>query len=287
MNPRRPAVDSVKGFTLVELVIVITLTGIVVVLVSTMVGRQMLGYVDTARRADMMGKLDIALEQVTRDLRNAAPYSIRISSGTAVEWVPIESWGRYRKLPDADPDAVLDFSKPDDRFEVLYGNAMPAIPAGARILIGNTDAMGVDGINVYGDPSGGSLVPAGSNVITPDTVTVTRSGNDLLLSPAFQFSLASLASRFYVVTGAVSYVCSGGAIHRYGPYGIQNTQPTNAGVAPLSTASDALLVDGLSSCQFGYSAIDSQRGQLSVSLTLQDGGDSVTSTHIINIENRP
>ena len=69
MNPHRPAVECAGGFTLVELVIVIALTGVVAVLASTMVGNQMLGYVDTARRAELMAKANMAMQHIARDLR--------------------------------------------------------------------------------------------------------------------------------------------------------------------------------------------------------------------------
>ena len=287
MNPRLPAPECSRGFTLVELIIVIVLTGIVAVMASNMIGQQMQGYVDMSRRAALVTKADIALQHIARDLSNAAPYSIRINGGTALEWVPVIDWGRYRKLPDTDQSAVLDFSKPDDLFEVLVASTMPSVPANARILIGNTDAMGVDGINVYGDTSTGTLVPAGSNVITPTTVAVAASGNDITLSPAFQFSLASVASRFYVVSSAASYICSGGAIHRYSDYQIQKSQPVSEAGSPLSGAVSALLLDGVSACQFDYSALDAERGQVVIRLQLQDGGESINATRIINIENRP
>ena len=56
-----PRVVEHSGFTLVELVIAISLMGVVSVLVTTMVGNQMLGYVDTARRAELVAKADMAL----------------------------------------------------------------------------------------------------------------------------------------------------------------------------------------------------------------------------------
>ncbi len=287
MKARRPAAECAGGFTLVELVIVIALTGVVAVLASTLVGNQMQGYVDTARRAELMAKADMALQHIARDVRSAVPYSVRVSGGTALEWVPVQAWGRYRKLAGASEDAVLDFSRPDNQFEVLYGSSMPALPASARVVIGNSDAPGVDGINLYGDVSAGALVPAGSHVITPTSVSVASSGNNITLTPAFQFSLASLASRFYLVNGASSYVCSGDSIMRYAGYGLQKTQPVNTAAAPLSSASSALLLDGVASCQFGYSAVDATYGMLSVQLSLQQDNETVTMTRLISIENRP
>lgn len=287
MNQHRPAVECTGGFTLVELVIVIALTGVVAVLASTMVGNQMLGYVDTARRAELMAKADMAMQHIARDLRGAVPYSIRVSGGSALEWVPVQSWGRYRKRANVSEDAALDFSLPDNSFEVFFGTAMLAIPANAQLVIGNTDAAGIDGINLYGDVSTGALVPAGSHVITPASVSVGSSGNAITLSPSFQFALASLASRFYVVNGAASYVCSGNTVTRFSGYALQKSQPVNAAAAPLSTSTSALLLDGVASCQFGYTAVDATYGMLSVQLRLQEGNETVTMTRMISIENRP
>lgn len=287
MNLFPRAVEIPRGFTLVELVMVIALTGVVVVMASTIIGNQMSGYMDTARRATMTAKADMALQQMARDLRNAVPYSIRVSGGTALEWVPIRHWGRYRKLPDASASGVLDFSRPDDAFDVLFATALPTITSSMRLVIGNTDAAGVDGINVYGDVSNGALVPAGSHVITPTSVTLGTSASGIRLTPSFQFALASLAARFYLVEGAASYVCSAGSVTRYSGYAPQKSQPVSGAAPPLNSSAQALLLDGVSSCQFGYTALDATHGVVSVQLRLQDSGETISMTRMIAIENRP
>jgi len=290
MKQQQPVSESVGGFTLVELVIVIALTGVVAVLASVLVGNQMLGYVDTARRASLMAKADMALQHIARDLRGAVPYSIRISGGTALEWVPISSWGRYRKLPEnsgINESAALDFSRADSSFQVLYGSAMPTVSSGMRLVIGNMDAPGVDGVNLYGNVSAGTLVPAGSHVITPTSLILGTSGNNITLTPAFQFSQASLASRFYLINGGASYVCNAGVVRRYTGYTLQKAQPVNGAIAPLSTASSAMLLDGVSSCQFGYTALDATYGVVSIQLRLQEGSEIVSMSRMITIENRP
>ncbi len=288
MKVNRPAVKH-NGFTLVELVISISLMGVVAVLVSTMIGNQMLGYVDTARRADLVAQADMALQMIARDLRNAVPHSVRVSGGSAIEWVPVQEWGRYRARPDAslaDPalaeTAMVDFSTADTAFEVLHAGTMPSLPAGGRIVIGNTPAQGADGVNVYGGISDGTLVPVGSHVITPTSVSLGISGNQITLAPGFQFALSSTAGRFYLVNNAASYICSGGSIVRYGGYPIQTSQPTSAPTG----ANSALLIDGVSSCQFGYSAIDATYGMFTVTLQVTTDGESVTLFRTITIENR-
>lgn len=278
-----------SGFTLVELVIAISLMGVVAALVSTMIGNQMLGYVDTARRADLVARADMALQMIARDLRSAVPYSVRVSGGNAIEWVPVLDWGRYRKRIDptvSDPVAAamatLDFTALDTGFDVLHPAGMPTLPANGRIVMGNTAAMGVDGVNIYGSPSVGSLVPAGSHVITPSTLNVGVTGNQITLTPGFQFAMGSAAGRFYLVNYAASYICSGGSITRYANYGIQSSQPASA---PFGSSA-ALLIDGITSCQFSYTAIDATFGMVTVTLQVTDSGESVTLTRAITIENR-
>jgi len=284
-----PRVVNHAGFTLVELVIAISLMGVVSVLVTTMVGNQMLGYVDTARRADLVARADMALQVMARDLRNAVPYSVRVSGGNAVEWVPMLDWGRYRKHADsahADPvaaqAATVDFSAADTVFDVLHTGTMPILPANARLVMGNTSAMGTAGVNLYGGTGSGVLVPAGSHVITPIGMNVAISGNQITLAPGFQFALGSAAGRFYLVNDAASYLCTSDTITRYGGYTIQSSQPTSA----PSGAESALLIDGVTSCQFGYTAIDATFGMLTISLQITDAGESVTLVRSITIENR-
>ncbi|MCK5790078.1 MAG: prepilin-type N-terminal cleavage/methylation domain-containing protein [Ketobacter sp.] len=284
-----PRVVEHSGFTLVELVIAISLMGVVSVLVTTMVGNQMLGYVDTARRAELVAKADMALQVMARDLRNAVPHSIRVSGGNALEWVPVQDWGRYRKRPDsslADPVAAqvatLDFSTLDTEFDVLHSGTMPALPANARVVVGNTSAMGSAGINLYAGSGSGTLVPLGSHVITPSGVIPAISGNQITLAPGFQFALGSAAGRFYLVNNAASYLCNGTSITRYGGYPIQSSQPTSAPVG----SSAALLIDGVTLCQFGYTTLDATYGMLTISLQVTDSGESVTLVRSITIENR-
>ncbi|MAR91891.1 MAG: prepilin-type N-terminal cleavage/methylation domain-containing protein [Pseudomonadota bacterium] len=283
MKAIRPAVNSQRGFTLVELIIVITLLGVVGVLATTMVGNQMQGYVDTARRAALVAKADGALRQLARDLRNAVPFSVR-TNGTAIEWTPIEDFGRYRKLPGSGGD-LLDFSAPDSQFDII--GPLPAVGAGNRLVVGNSD-LAASGYNLYQAASDGSSLPAGAHVITGTAITPSLAGSTLSLSAPFQFSQDSIASRFYVVSGGASYVCNTGTgeLTRYSGYTLQAAQPTNPAAAPLSSASTALLVDSVSACSFGYSAVDALNGIVTLVLTLSDQGESVTLVRFIHVENR-
>ena len=287
---------NTKGFTLIELIIVITLTGIVAVFISTITGNQMAAYVDVSARANLVNLAESSLRRMGRDLHNAVPNSVRVSAN-AIEFVPIISAGRYRSAPSALASSDhLDFSTSDASFQVMGNLTQPAL--GSRLVIYNfswVDGSGpVAGVNLFGSASAGVLSPAGSHVISPvgNEISITDNGvNDLVtLDSAFQFAFNSPSKRFYVVNGAASFICdaSAGEIRRYAGYGIQSTQPTNGAAAPLSGASSsALLVDHVEACTLSYSPGTSQRkGIVTIILTLLDNGERVRLVHQVHVGNR-
>src|SRR5918999_3289563 len=114
-----------RGVTLIEMVIVITITAIIASGVAVFISRPFEGYVDAARRAELTDIADTALRRITRDLRTALPNSIRITSvGSVVylEYLQTRGGGRYRAalastVPLGDP---LDFSDDaDSTFDVI------------------------------------------------------------------------------------------------------------------------------------------------------------------------
>ena len=285
---------SQVGFTLIELVMVIMLTGLVMVILSRMSAGQMEAYLATDSRAKLVNMAEMSLRKITRDVREAVPNSVRVS-GTALEFVPIIEVARYRSQDwnDASSD-YLDFSSADSSFQVLGNISQP--PVGSRVVIYNfgwVDGMGpVAGANLYGEASNGALSPSGSHVITPlgNEITVSEAGqNDLLtFDNPFQFASSSPTKRLYIVQDAVSYVCGGGEIRRFSAYGLHSVQPIDQTALPLSTAlNSALLVDHVFACHFAYSSGVSQRNALlTITLTLLDGGEQIRLIHQVHVSNR-
>ena len=86
-----------RGFTLIEMIVVIVLTSIIASAVAVFIKLPVEGYVATARRAEMTDIADTAIRRMGRDLRLALPNSVRVTDGGAtIEILLTKTGGRYR-----------------------------------------------------------------------------------------------------------------------------------------------------------------------------------------------
>jgi MSHA biogenesis protein MshO len=259
-----------RGFTLVELIVVMVITGILGGIVAIFIRAPVQGYVDSARRAEMTDIADTALRRISRDLRLALPNSVRVtlSGGNYyLEFLPTTGGGRYRV---AAPGNILDFTAADNSFEVLGG--APAFAAADSIVIYN---LGISGASAYD-------VPATNRAQWSSTAAST-----INISPSFKFPFDSPGHRFQVIATPVTYVCApvaggSGQLTRWWGYPIQAAQPQ----ALPSGASSAILADKVSACSFTYDPVMQQTGLVTLQLSITESGESVnlySATHVSNL----
>ena len=279
MGERIPHSTSCKGFTLVEMIVVIVITGIIAGVVAIFIQAPVQGYVDSARRAELTDIADTAVRRMKRDVRTAVPNSVLLSGACpacAVEYLPTKDGGRYR----ADtPGNILNFGVADGSFDII-GTAIN-FAAGAKpdyIVVGSTQSNAVP---PYLQTIAGVLRQyTGAAGAQP---TVTFSSTAL---PAW----AELPSqRFDVVDGAqqaVTYRCENvgtvngtgsGQLVRYWDYGFGHTVGATKGV----------LADKVSGCNMTYSVANQRFGLLSISLTLTSENESVSLYNEIHVNNAP
>ena len=85
-----------RGFTLLEAIAVIVITGIIAAVVAVFMQKPVQGYFSSTARLAMADTADTALRRIARDVRLALPNTVRVdASGMFLEFIPIKTGGRY------------------------------------------------------------------------------------------------------------------------------------------------------------------------------------------------
>lgn len=289
-----------RGFTLVEMIVVIVITGIISGMVAMFIRAPVQGYMDSARRAEMTDIADTALRRMGRDIRTAVPNSVRISNcGTTpcVEFLPTKAGGRYRasQKPSGAVQCggtlaqdILDFTIADTCFEII-GSAI-TFTTGDQIVVGSTQS---DGNPPYDTSAAGVLRAHSDASLGAQASVVLAAGANQW--PAF----AELpGQRFDVVPGdqqAVTYTCESvgttsgegtGTLRRYWKYDFQATQKTPAQISALAH-SEAVLADRISTCNIVYDVVNQRNGLVAITLGITRGGESISLYQEIHVNNIP
>jgi len=291
-----------RGFTLIEAIAVIVITGIIAAMIAVFLRAPVDGYLDAARRAELTDVADTSVRRLARDVRLALPNSVRNpadGSDQCVEFIPTKIGARYRALSDStgsgDP---LDFTAVDGAFDMLWLNN--DLPAANRVAVG-------DVVAVFNDGSASGDAYTGSNAIqiaglTPDVPgkTTNIAFVDTATATPFnrkQLGAESPARRFSVIPAGehvVAYACSGGVLRRYSrTLTAAWAQPMDCAAMVGGATSSRLAQAANMTCSLKYdppgsSTGLSDNGILSISLVLGDAaGESVKLYHQIQVNNTP
>ena len=299
-----------QGFTLVEMIVVMVITGIIGGMVAMFIRAPVEGYVDSARRAEMTDVADTAVRRISRDLRLALPNSVRVTpGGLFLEFIPTTSGGRYRSVaaggagacaavPGNSEGDALSFAFADTCFETIGPLPAPLPAIGDQVVVYN---LGIPGADAY----------AGNALAAHNRRTITAVGaNSISIAPAIPFPLdacqlnvltgGAIACRFQVVNTPVTYVCApaaggvGGTLTRYWGYAITAGQPaTVAALLALPGVNQALIANNVGllaggGCNFTYNpnVVAQRMGIVTMALSLTQAGESVSlfsATHVSNV----
>lgn len=261
-----------RGFTLIEMVMVIVIVGVIGSMVAVFIKRPVDAYFDALRRAALADAADGAVRRMARDIRSALPNSLRQSSNQCVEFIPTKTGGRYRAEESvAGDNTSLDFSSADSSFNMFGRN--DDLPAYQQITPGDLIAvynLGITGADAY----------AGDNTAVVSSVV---NGTETVIGIASKlFPLASGSNRFHVVPGGekiVSFVCSAGVLYRNANYAYSSSCPTTGG---------SVLAAGVDTCDFLLNGSDLQRNALvQMKLRLSKDGETVSLYHETHVDNTP
>lgn len=269
------------GFTLIEAVIVIVITGILGGIVAVFIKAPLQSYADTAARVEMSDIADTAVRRISRDVRLALPNSVRVTANS-LGFLLTKTGGRYQSADDGlAAGNPLDFADSSKRSFDMLG-AVPT--AQQQINVG-------DFIVVYN--LGPDYPPAdaytGGNVAAVSAIsgkTVTLGSNPFAVQDPM---MSSPANRFQVVSGTVTYYfnAAAGTLTRYLSNGqivaAQSTPPAGVG---------ALIASNVAACTFSYTALANTHSALvEIVLTLQRPGASsdapIVLFHQVHVDNTP
>jgi MSHA biogenesis protein MshO len=281
-----------RGFTLVELIMVIVIMGAIGGMVSVFMKSPIDAYFDSARRAALTDVADTTVRRMARDIQRALPNSIRNPSDATnqcIEFIPTKTGGRYRAASDGSVVPVvdfLDFTTADSSFNMLGLNS--TLPVDQRIV-------GTDVIAVYNLGISGSDAYTGVNTAVVSSVegtpTLVANETKITLTAGKKFPLESGSSRFQVIPNdekIVSFVCPTtipGNLVRNSNY----AYPASIDATTACPTGGAILAKNVT-CTLNYSGSDLQRNALVsmvLSVTDSSSGEAVRLQHEVHVSNTP
>lgn len=265
------------GFTLVEAVLVIVITGIIAAMVAVFMQPPVQGYFDTVRRAELTDAADTALRRMARDARAALPNSLRTrtnGSTTCIEFLPVVAGGRYRAEvgTGAGPFDILKFYEPDDKFDVLGQTGLPPPSGTHHVVIYN---LGIPGADAYAGDNRAQISSA-----TAEKVTFASK----------RFPFESPGKRFQVIAGeAVVFSCVGAGTSAAGDGTgtLRRSTRTISSAMGTCPTDGAVLVENVSACSFSYSQVSERNSLLTLTLELKRAHEPARLYQEVHVDNSP
>lgn len=256
--------DNNDGFTLLELVLVIVILGILALGTTRYIVQSTEQYTSSAERTKLIAGGRVAVEKITRKVRNALPNSVRVSStGNCIEYFPVlaatSSIGTIPTAVDPLVTAPFTLSNAPTNYAVIA-------PLAASELY---------------NPGPGDRVIVQTLINTPNTyssIDFAAPHSFLRTSPTERVYLAGQPERFCVSANALTF---------YSGYGVlaSLTDAPPGGVSSLVTRNIDLSVPG---DVFQYAPGNLARNALvEVALNLQSNSGTVRMNHEVQIRNVP
>jgi MSHA biogenesis protein MshO len=276
-----------RGFTLVELTVVITITAIIGVFLVFFLTTPVDSYFAQTRRSDLVDAENRILRNVTADVTTALPGSLRkTASGSIQAFELLATTGVARYYGTGDK------------------SYLPPAQQGPQQLStgGSPDSDGFYTIGHYGATTGylavtgtGAPIPYTLTGIMTSMFTVTVNGATsedqvALTGGGFTFLGVSPTHRSFIVSGPVTYICDTTptvqTLRRYWGYAVTTAQPSNPSAAPLAAPTpNSLIATNVTACTFTpYQPAGTNAGQmLLLRVTLSNNTTPPSSTEVLQV----
>ncbi|MGN5139066.1 PilW family protein [Aeromonas sp. 164P] len=274
--PEKPQIRPARGFTLIELVMVMVLLGIMATLSSQFIGQGVLLYRDGALREQLMSDARFALERLSRELRDAVPGSERIEdlhgvpseSGACLRFYSIQAATRYLTLAESEGQILT----PYDPLNPLEFDPRAVEPG--------------DWLLIYPTPASDPAIPLlthcvdGQRCATRISAVTSLSAGVLRLDYAQPPQTSSPAKRAYITRQQLRYCVIDGRLWR--------ARGELKDEAAQDWGPEVLMAEGLAEGAF-YREPEAFSGEslIGLHLTLTHGEESVRLNHKIGVLNVP
>lgn len=272
-----------RGFTLIEMVVSITLISLLAVAAAPMLRLPLAGWMDASRRSSLAHAIDAIDSRLRDDMRRAMPNSVRVRQVGArvlLETLELRSWGRHRvgatPAAAACPAAcsghndALESGCAAEQCFASFGPLQGDPPVAGDWVVVNP--MTPSGLAASRDPYFGGNAALNGEVRSRLVSVAPGAGGQVVRINPHRFPSLSPSQRFYVVATPVTWDCDPGTqrLTRRSGYAVSQVQPI-----AFAGASSALLADRITSCSIAYAAISpvNPRGgqvQLRIQLTALD-----------------
>lgn len=265
-----------KGFTLIEVIIVISISGIIAGAIGVVLKGLVFSYDQTAKRAELADETSLLIKKIKQDVRMSLPNSVRTSQvGNKVflELLSVSGGGKYRSQNNlAGTGDILDFTTNDSSFDVLSNTLI--FTGNEKIVVANIGSTNYDS---YAQDNMTDYIGALNTEVSNISIMAKK------------FPLESVNQNFYVVDKVISYICDKDTktLKKYWNYVISSNQPTNILTPPLSTANSTLVAKNILDCSFVYSdGGNSRNGLVTIMIKLGNIAQNATlygETYVPNI----
>ncbi|REL28161.1 prepilin-type N-terminal cleavage/methylation domain-containing protein [Thalassotalea euphylliae] len=192
-----------RGFTLIEMVMVIVLLGIVSVGIGSFIRLGSQAYAEVSARDELIASARFAVERLNRELRQALPNSIRTNFTSVnvqcVEFMPIVASTIYQDVPvrpepASDTLSIINFSGAND---IDNNHSVAVYPINQSDLYANNSSYiySVDNVSI----------PANADIGTVELDVVSN----------IHFAEDSPTQRLYFISSPVSYCVEDTELYRY------------------------------------------------------------------------
>ena len=231
LNKANAKQEKLRGFTLIELVVVIIILGVMAVGIGGFITLSTQTYVNVTDRDELAASARFVIERLNRELRNAVPNSIRVAvdntttpTKQCLEFIPIKVTTIYASLPVL-PEVAANSM---EVFPIFYddGTNYSCNNCGNKIVI-----FPLSPADVYQriDTSLAKsfVLKNYTSPLPPQEMSTLTFNLD-----SINFSEESPTKRAFIYNEPVSYCVEANRINRYSGYSFNDTQvlPPNVNI---------------------------------------------------------